>query len=62
MLHDPDKAPDAFKKKVSDYKLKGQPIPSRIEVVLFDSEEDAEPWISMRHRGEDGGRACAHGV
>ncbi|MBL0734662.1 MULTISPECIES: hypothetical protein [Stenotrophomonas] len=56
MLHDPDKAPDAFKKKVSDYKLKGQPIPSRIEVVLFDSEEDAEPWISMRHRGEDGGK------
>lgn len=56
MLHDPDKAPDAFKKKVRDYKTKGQAIPSRIEVVLFDSEEDAEPWISMRHRGEDGGK------
>lgn len=56
MLHDPDKAPDAFKKKVQDYKANGQTIPSVIEVVLFDSEEDAEPWISMRHRGEDGGK------
>lgn len=56
MLHDPDKAPDVFKKRARDYKTNGQAIPKNIEVVLFESEEDAEPWISMRHRGEDGGK------
>lgn len=56
MLIDPDKAPDSFKKKVQVYKANGQVIPARIEVVLFESQEDAEPWISMRHRGEDGGK------
>ncbi len=56
MLHDPDKAPDSHKRRVLDYKTKGQAIPARIEVVQFDTEEEAEPWISMRHRGEDGGK------
>ena len=56
MLNDPDKAPENYKKKVLALKSKGQVIPSRIEVVHFDTEEEAEPWISMRHRGEDGGK------
>lgn len=56
MLHDPDKAPtEAIKKQVLGYKAKGRTVPSQIEVVLFDSEEEAAPWISMRHSGEDGG-------
>lgn len=56
MLHDPDKAPEHYKRKVLEFKAKGLPIPERIEVVHFDTEEEAEPWISMRHRGEDGGK------
>ncbi|MGD3144537.1 ParB/Srx family N-terminal domain-containing protein [Xanthomonas oryzae pv. oryzicola] len=56
MLNDPDKAPESYKRKVQDFKSRGQPVPSRIEVVQFDTEEEAEKWISMRHRGEDGGK------
>lgn len=57
VLHDPDKAPnEAYKKKVLTYKAKGYPAPEKIEVVLFDTEEEAAPWIAMRHRGEDGGK------
>lgn len=56
ILHDPDKAPtESIKRQVLGYKAKGSIVPSLIEVVLFDSEEEAAPWISMRHHGEDGG-------
>lgn len=55
MLHDPDKAPKQLQNKVLEYKKKGRPVPAKVEVVLFDTEAEAAPWITMRHEGEQDG-------
>jgi len=55
MLHDPDKAPKQLQNRVLEYKQKGRPIPTKVDVVLFDTEAEAEPWITMRHEGEQDG-------
>ena len=57
LLKDPEKAPSlAWKKKFTALKARlAQPLPTEIEVAVFDSEEAALPWKTLRHSGEQGG-------
>ncbi|WP_114087209.1 hypothetical protein [Thalassospira profundimaris] len=56
LLGDPDKAPKESDKKFFR-KLKSEmsdPI-VELDVVVFEDEDEAEPWVSLRHEGEQGG-------
>ena len=57
LLKDPSKAPTAaWRKKFIELKAAAaQPLPERIEVAKFDSEEASLPWKTLRHSGEQGG-------
>jgi len=56
LLADPSKAPNAkLKAKLESYKEGGKPIPKKIDVVVFDDEQEVMPWVSLRHQGEQGG-------
>lgn len=55
MLLDPSKAPLRYAKQVQKYRTSGVAVPKKIDVVVFDTLEEAMPWISTRHQGEQGG-------
>lgn len=57
LLKDPTKAPTApWRKRFIELKATAaQPLPDRIDVAKFDSEEASLPWKTLRHSGEQGG-------
>ena len=57
LLSDPKKAPTAsWRKKFDSLRSKfTEDLPARIEVAVFESEEAALPWKTLRHSGEQGG-------
>lgn len=56
ILRDPRKAPTpALQRKIEAYVASGRAIPKELEVAVFNSVDDAMPWIDMRHLGEQDG-------
>lgn len=57
LLNDPEKAPTpADKKAFQEARSAMQNIPKDLEVVIFDSRDDARHWLRLRHGGEQGGK------
>lgn len=57
LLVDPEKAPDERSRKVFRELKKKHPLEDiKLEVVVFDSEEEARHWVELRHRGPQEGK------
>lgn len=57
LLKDPERATtNVWKKKFAALRARASsPLPDEVEVAVFDSEEAALPWKTLRHSGEQGG-------
>lgn len=54
VLGDPLKAPTQFRKAITSLTLKS-PLPSKFSVIAFKDKQAAEPWLRVRHLGDQGG-------
>ena len=55
LLHDPRKAPNSKAKAAFEALPKVANLPSRFPVVVFRDRAAAEPWLKLRHLGEQSG-------
>lgn len=56
LLHDPDKAPtEDHRKFFRGLNKKWSAAPDSIDAVIFRNREEAGPWLSIRHEGEQDG-------
>jgi hypothetical protein len=55
LLHDPRKAPNPRAKSAIEAIPKVSTLPSRFPVVVFRDRQAAEPWLKLRHLGDQGG-------
>lgn len=56
LLSDPDLAPAKYRARVKDAAAGWQPELIDIDVAIFDTREEADPWIERRHQGALAGR------
>lgn len=55
LLNDPELCPEGDKTYFKNLSEKSEIIPEELSCVLFDSREEANTWIELRHNGEQGG-------
>jgi hypothetical protein len=56
LLHDPDKAPtEQHRKYFRDLKKKSTNAPRTIDCAVFKDRDEADPWLRIRHEGEQEG-------
>ncbi len=56
LLHDPDKAPtEAHRKYFRELNKKWAAAPDVIDTVIFKDRAHADPWLAIRHEGEQNG-------
>jgi hypothetical protein len=55
VLHDPRKAPNSKVKAAIEALRDGVKLPSKFPIVVFRDRATAEPWLRLRHLGEQGG-------
>ncbi len=55
VLHDPRKAPNSKVKTAIEALREGVKLPSKFPIVVFRDRAAAEPWLKLRHLGEQGG-------
>ena len=55
LLNDPELCPEGDKTYFKNLSEKSEIIPEELNCILFDSREEANIWIELRHNGEQGG-------
>lgn len=56
LLHDPDRAPTPQARIMMREMAKQITLPNKIDVVKFDSKEQAKHWVDLRHLGQQSGQ------
>ena len=55
ILHDPRKAPNSKTRATIEALHRKAKLPSKFPIVVFRNREAAEPWLKLRHLGDQGG-------